>query len=329
MDAALLFRLIPTAEQLSQLDTVKINFAVGGSTIINIAIGIIMFGVALGIKAEHFKNVFAKPKSIIVGLVSQYVMLPAVTFLLILLMKPSPAVAMGMILVASCPGGNISNFMSSLAKANVALSVSLTAISTVICLIMTPVNYTFWGHLYASTNSLNVELSINPIDMFKTVVIILGIPITIGMFVNHKFPVFTEKIKVPIKYASIFVFVGVVIGAFYSNYDHFIKYIGLIFVIVLIHNASALFIGYLFPKVMRLTQVDCRTISIETGIQNSGLGLALLFNPKIFDPSLQLGGLTFITAWWGIWHIISGFVIAYHWNRRALRVVQKQNSSTT
>ena len=320
----LLFRLIPTAEQLTQLDNVKINFSTGGTTILNIAIAFIMFGVALGIKPVHFKNVFLKPKAIIVGLISQYIMLPAVTFLLIKIIKPSPGVAMGMILVASCPGGNISNFISSLAKANVALSVSLTALSTAVCLIMTPLNYMLWGNLYASTSALNVPIYINPLDMFKTVIIILGIPVVLGMYVNSKFPKFTEKIKIPIKYASIFVFVGVIVGAFYSNYDHFVHYIGLIFMIVFIHNASALVIGYLFPWAMRLDQNDCRTISIETGIQNSGLGLALLFNPKIFDPHLQLGGMAFITAWWGIWHIISGFTVAFHWNRRALR---KQNNT--
>ncbi|MDL2241259.1 bile acid:sodium symporter family protein, partial [Bacteroidales bacterium OttesenSCG-928-K22] len=120
----------------------------------------------------------------------------------------------------------------------------------------------------------------------------------------------------------IFAFVGFIIGSFAANFTHFINYINLIFLIVLIHNASALFVGYMFPWALRLKQNDCRTISIETGIQNSGLGLALIFNPKIFPPELELGGMAFIAAWWGIWHVISGFIIATLWSKRRLRDIK-------
>ena len=321
MTNVLLFTLF---KNLEQLDSVKLNFSQEGITLMNITIAFIMFGIALGIKPEHFKNVFNHPKSVIVGLISQYILLPAATFGLVWLIKPSPAVALGMILVASCPGGNISNFISSLAKANVALSVSLTAISTAVCIFMTPLNFALWGGLYAKHSPLLVPIEIDPLQMFYTVIILLGIPVILGMLIGYKFPKTTAKIIKPIKWASIFVFSGFVIGAFAANYTHFINYISFIFVLVLLHNGTALLIGYLFPLALRLQQNDCRTISIETGIQNSGLGLALIFNPKIFSPDLQLGGMAFIAAWWGIWHIISGFIIAGIWSKRKLRDIKIQ-----
>ncbi|MDL2228339.1 bile acid:sodium symporter family protein [Odoribacter sp. OttesenSCG-928-L07] len=307
---------------LEQLDSVRLNFSPQGITLMNIIIAFIMFGVALGIKPSHFKDVFLNPRAVIVGLISQYVLLPAMTFGLVWILKPTPTVALGMILVAACPGGNISNFISSMAKANVALSVSLTAISTVVCLFMTPLNFAIWGGLYAKNSPLLVPLEIDPMQMFYTVVILLGIPVALGMFISSKFPNFTLKIIKYVKYASIFAFVGFIIGSFAANFTHFINYINLIFLIVLIHNASALFVGYMFPWALRLKQNDCRTISIETGIQNSGLGLALIFNPKIFPPELELGGMAFIAAWWGIWHVISGFIIATLWSKRRLRDIK-------
>ena len=112
---------------------------------VNIVIALIMFGVALDIRWRHFIDLLKNPKSVVVGAVSQFLLLPALTFLLVLIVKPTPTVALGMILVAACPGGNISNFMSYLAKGNTALSVSLTAVSTSLAVLMTPLNFTLWG----------------------------------------------------------------------------------------------------------------------------------------------------------------------------------------
>ena len=125
-------------EVLEVLDHVRLNFSPSGLLALNITIAFIMFGVALEIKWQHFKDVIMKPKSAIVGIISQFILLPIVTFVLILVLNPTPAVALGMILVAACPGGNISNFMSAMARGNVALSVSLTAVATLVATFMTP-----------------------------------------------------------------------------------------------------------------------------------------------------------------------------------------------
>lgn len=303
---------------LEQLDAVQLNFNQGSVNIMNVAIAFIMFGVALSIKPEHFKTLALNPKPVILGVISQYVLLPALTFLLVLILRPSTAVAMGMILVAACPGGNVSNLISSISKSNITLSVSLTAITTVMSLFMTPFNFAFWGSLYAKHSPLLVPITIDPVEMFRTVFLILGIPVILGMFVGMKYPKFTKRIDKTVQTASILFFVGFIVAALAGNFSLFLRYIHLIFFLVLLHNGLAYVSGYYFPKLLKVNEINCRTISIETGIQNSGLGLALIFNPRIFPPELELGGMAFIAAWWGIWHIIAGLMLAFYWRRRVI-----------
>ncbi|MDP2335885.1 MAG: bile acid:sodium symporter family protein [Bacteroidota bacterium] len=307
---------------LEILDHVRLNFSPSGLVFLNIALAFIMFGVALGIKVEHFEEILYKPKSAIIGFISQNLLLPAFTFLLVLLLKPTPTVALGMILVAACPGGNISNFISSMAKGNVALSVSLTAASTSTAIFFTPFNFALWGDLYINfynahgAAGLLRPLEVDQYQMFQTVFILLGIPVIIGLFVAKKFPKLTEKIKKPISRGSLLFFILMVVAMLSANFSQFTSYVHLVFFIVLLHNGLALATGYFFSKIMKLPQTEQRTISIETGIQNSGLALALMFNPKIFPPEMELGGMAIIAAWWGIWHIISGLTVAFVWSRR-------------
>jgi len=303
-------------DKLEILDSIRLNFSPTGLFIMNLAIAFIMFGIALDLNYKQFKEVIAQPKSLITGFISQFVLLPAVTFLLVKLINPSPAVALGMILVAACPGGLVSNFLSSLAKANVALSISLTALATMAAIILTPANFALWGSLYIKSSPLLRPLEIDPLQMFLTVFIVMGIPITLGILFNRFFPGMAKKIIKPIRIFSFLAFIGFIVMAFANNFDHFLNYIPPIFVIVLIHNGLGLFTGWSFAKIMKRPLKDIRSISLETGVQNSALGLILIFNPKIFPPDLDLGGMAFIAAWWGIWHIISGLVLAGFWSQK-------------
>ncbi len=318
-------------ESLEVLDSLRLNFTQESLFVLNLTLAFIMFGVALEIKPDHFKKVVMNPKATIAGFFSQFFFLPAATFTLILIFRNliTPTIAFGMLLVSSCPGGNISNFISSLAKGNVALSVSLTAIATISAIILTPLNFAIWGKLYILAYNIKAEhllqpLVIDPFEMFKTVFILLGIPLILGMAFNHKFPQITDKIVKPLKNLSILIFMAIVIMAFSNNYSYFIKYIGYIFIIVLIHNGIALSTGYSVASVFKVGRLERRSITIETGIQNSGLGLVLLFNPGIFPETIvidgvsipmEIGGMAFIAAWWGIWHILAGLSLATIWSR--------------
>ncbi|HEY6914150.1 MAG TPA: bile acid:sodium symporter family protein [Paludibacter sp.] len=313
-------------EALKQLDPIRINFSASGMHIINVVLCFVMFGVALGIKASHFRNLIQNPKLALTGLFSQLVALPLITFILIAVFNKylTPTVAMGMILVAACPGGNISNFMSSYSKANTELAVGLTATSTLLATFSTPFNFAFWGGLYNTFINnhagtlLQKPLEIDTIQVFETVFILLGIPIVLGILFSNKLPKITEKIKKPLQNLSLVFFLGMIVMAFMNNVDIFLKYIFYTFIIVLVHNGLGLLTGYSIASVFNLTDTNRRTLTIETGIHNSGLGLLLLFNPKIFPYDLQIGGMIFVVAWWGIWHIVSGLSLATYWHRKEL-----------
>lgn len=305
------------AEIAQAIDSIHVNINPTGMMILNVVLAFVMFGVALGIKPQTFVDVFKKPKSVILGVVCQLVLLPMMTFLLALLMKNwiSPMMGLGMILVAACPGGNISNFISSLSKANTELSVSLTAISTSAAFFMTPVNFALWGGLYLRFAEITTELptlSIPFSEIFTTVIILLGIPLVLGILCTHYLPKVSNALRKPLQYLSIIFFIAMVVMAFKQNVDAFLGCIKYIFLIVLIHNFLALMIGFCTGSAFRVPDKDRRTLTIETGIQNSGLGLVLLFNPAIFDPAIWAnnGGMLVITAWWGVWHIISGLITA-------------------
>lgn len=306
---------------LEVLDHIRLNFSSGGIHILNIALAFIMFGVALDSNLSHFRTVISRPKSFLTGVVSQFVLLPALTFLLVISLNLTATVALGMLLVAACPGGNISNFMSANARGNTALSITLTATATLLAIFMTPFIFSLWGDFYIqhynnSAGELLRPITIDKIQVFQTVFILLGIPVLLGIFVSSKFPKLTARIKKPIKTISILFFVGLVIFLLSANFDHFKHYVKLVFFIVFLHNLLALGTGFLAGTAMRLPQADRRSLTIETGIQNSGLALALMFNPRIFPPEMELGGMTIIAAWWGIWHIISGLTLATLWSRK-------------
>ena len=297
-------------EQLESLNALTINFGGGGMAIVNVILAFVMFGVALGIKLQTFKDVFKNPKSVIVGVLLQWVGLPAVTFLATLILSPviTPMVALGMILVACCPGGNISNFMSSLSKGNVELSVSMTAITTAFAPFVTPFNFFLWGSLYSQFISVrsNIPTLVIPfMPMLEQILLLLGVPIALGILCAKYHPNLTKKISKPTQYLSIALFI--------ENLHY-------ICIIVLVHNGLAIATGYWGARLTKLPVKDRRSLTVEVGIQNSVLGLIMLFNHHIFPPEIwhgHYGGMLIITAWWGIWHIISGLTVAYCFRRSA------------
>ena len=308
-------------EVIAHLDAIKVNMNEAGMNAINIVLAFVMFGVALGIKPKSFLGILQNPKSLILGIVCQLVLLPALTFLLTITFDGwiSPMIALGMILVAACPGGNISNFITSLSKGNNELSVALTAINTAACIFTTPMNFALWGGLYlrfAEKHDLAIpELAIPFWEIFKTIFILLGIPLVLGILCQRYLPKLTSKLKKPMQYLSVAFFIVMVVLTFGNNIDAFMKCIKYIFLVVLVHNLLALGIGFGTGTLFKVPFRDRRTLTIETGIQNSGLGLVLLFNPNIFDPAVwsNNGGMLIITAWWGVWHIVSGLSLAGIW----------------
>ncbi len=301
---------------INSIDDIQINFNSDNLWVVNLTLSLIMFGVALDIKMSDFTNLLKSPKPVIVGIISQFILIPFVTFLMIIVIEPYPSIALGMIMVAACPGGNISNFMTKLAGGNAALSISLTAFASVAALVMTPLNFAIWGSFYEPTSEILTRVKVAPSEVARFVLLILGIPLVLGMLINHYQPLFASKVSRLLKPVSILIFLSFVAGAFYNNLDIFMEHIHYVFVLVIAHNALLLLVGFYFAKLNKLNYLNQKTLSIETGIQNSGLGLLLVFS--FFDG---LGGMALLVAFWAIWDILSGLLIAYFWSGKSKRVL--------
>lgn len=300
---------------MENIDTVMLNFSPTGLHILNVVLAIVMFSIAIDLNLEDFKRLAQKPKALLTGLVSQFLLLPALTFLLILIATPLPSIALGLILVAACPGGNVSNFITHRAQGNVALSVSMTAVSTVGAIILTPLNIAFWGSLYEPSRQLLRQTALDPLSIAITVGLLLVIPLSLGIWLNTTRPELTSKLRKPLQMLSMGIFAAFVVLAIAANWTHFANLAGAIAGLVLLHNALALMGGFSIASLMGLSAFDRRAITIETGIQNSGLGLILIFG--FFNG---LGGMAVVAAFWGIWHLISGMALATVMRRRPLPV---------
>jgi BASS family bile acid:Na+ symporter len=298
------------------IDDIKLNFDESSLLLLNILIGLMMLGMALDLDVEDFRRLLHKPKPPLIGLGAQFILLPAFTFLLTLVLQPRPSIALGMILVASCPGGNLSNVMTYLAGGNAPLSVGMTAVSTAAAVVMTPLNLAIWGSLNADTEPILRSVSLSPLDLFMTIFVILGIPLIAGMLIARRWPGIATRVRRPFKIFSVAVFLGFVAVALGNNWEYFVDYVGLVVFAVFVHNALAFGLGNGAARLAGLDARDRRAVTIEVGLQNSALGLILVFD--FFDG---LGGMAVITAWWGIWHIIAGLAVAAAWSRRPLEVV--------
>ena len=296
---------------MSDIDLVRLNFNPQTLLALNVILGLVMFGVSLELKPADFKTALATPRALAIGLLGHHVVFPAATYLLVLALQPRPSIALGMILVSSCPAGNISNFLTHLARGNTALSVSISTLSTLAAIVMTPLNVAFWGGLYGPAQPILRAVAVNPLEMFAHVLLLLGAPLAAGLFVSRRFPRFTARAVKPFKIFSLGFFAVFVLAALAANWQYFLAYVGMVVGIVFVHNALALATGYGLARGAGLPERDRRAVSIECGIQNSGLGLILIFG--YFDG---LGGMAVITAWWGIWHIIAGLSVAGAWSRR-------------
>lgn len=305
------------------IDSVRLNFSPESLRLLNVILGLIIFGVALDLRPSDFTKVLKSPKGPVVGLVAQFLCLPAFTFVLTMILRPEPSIALGMILIASCPGGNLSNFLTHLAGGNTALSLTMTGVSTVAAVFMTPINLSFWGHLNPYTRPILEQVHMDFWPIFFAIVTILLVPMTLGMLFRRFFDRAADRLHSPFKYLSMVFFIIFLVIAFSNNYDIFVQTIGLVSIAVLLHNATALSIGYIFARLWRLEKRDVRAVCIEVGIQNSALGLVIIF--EFFEG---IGGMALVAGVWGIWHVIIGLPLAYFWSLKPLAEVAEEGAVT-
>ncbi|SHJ42432.1 bile acid:Na+ symporter, BASS family [Shimia gijangensis] len=295
---------------MNSLDDVVLNFSPGSLHILNAILAVVMFSIAIDLKPDDFRRLTKAPKPLLTGLFSQFLVLPAMTFGFVLLVQPQPSIAMGLMLVAACPGGNISNFITHRAGGNAALSVSMTAIATVGAILLTPLNIGFWGSMYGPTREILRSTHIDPVSVAITVGFMLVLPLLLGITLNVKRPDITARWRTRLQWLSMGIFFAFIIIALAANWGLFQSYAAMVAGLVIAHNALALSAGYTTATLAGLSPFNRRAITIETGIQNSGLGLVLIFG--FFHG---LGGMAVVAAFWGIWHALSGIVLAAILNR--------------
>jgi len=299
---------------MNGIDAVRLNFSPESLMLLNAILSIVMFSIALDLRVSDFKALVRAPKPLVTGLVSQFLVLPALTFAMLSVTNPQPSIALGLILVAACPGGNISNFITHRAGGNAALSVSMTGIATLAAILFTPLNVAFWGSLYAPTRDLLRQTTLDPVSIAITVFFMLILPLILGIALNSRKPELAARIRKPMQSLSMVIFIGFIVLALAANWSFFLGYVAAVAGLVVLHNGLALAGGYLTATLMGLSDYDRRAITIETGIQNSGLGLVLIF--AFFGG---LGGMAVAAAFWGIWHAISGLALASLWSRSEAR----------
>ena len=293
------------------IDDVTLNFSPASLHLLNAILAVVMFSIAIDLSPRDFRALARAPKPLLAGLASQFIALPALTFLLVLVTEPRASVALGLMLVAACPGGNISNFITHRAGGNAALSVSMTAFATVGAILLTPLNIAFWGGMYEPTREILQRTAIDPVAVAITVGLMLILPLVLGVTLNVRRPEMTAKLRKPLQWLSMGIFVAFIILALAANWAFFLDLAGMVAGLVIAHNAIALGAGFAIATALGLSSFDRRAVTIETGIQNSGLGLVLIFG--FFGG---LGGMAVVAAFWGIWHAITGLTLAVLWARR-------------
>lgn len=298
---------------MTELDAVTLNFNAQAMAGLNLLLALIMFGVALDIRIDDFRRLGRHPKALVAGLFGQLILLPALTFALIFWLRPPPSIALGLIVVAACPGGSVSNFFSRVARGNVALSVSLSVITSSSAFLLTPLSVAFWGSRLPETRALLTEVDVSLAEMLSVVALVLILPTIAGCWLASRRRQVADRIRAPLRYFSGIVFVAFVFVACAANWSLFLAFFKIVASLVVGHNLLVLLAGFVFASGLRLAAEDRRTISIEMGIQNTALGLALIF--AFFDG---LGGMALVAGAWGVWHLISGAVLANFWAARPL-----------
>ena len=296
------------------LDSVTLDLGGGSEIALTLILSLMMFAVALGLRTEHFRFFKDNPLIYFAGVFAQIIGLPALTVLLCFIISPPASVALGMILIACCPGGNTSNLLALFGRANTALSVSLTATSSLTAAFITPISIIFWSQLYGPTRELLTEINLDTMSFLLNTLLILALPLFLGMLIARFAPKLSERLQKPLSVIAGIGLIAIIMGACLQYLPIFFKLGITIFILVIVHNGLSFLMGYLAGILCKADIASRRALTFEVGIQNSGLGIVILLT--------QLGGLGgagVVAGLWGTWHVIAGLLLVglFRWNDRS------------
>jgi BASS family bile acid:Na+ symporter len=288
-----------------------VRFDPGSLIFLNVVLALMMYGVSLTVRPADLGRVIRAPQAPAAGLVAQFLFLPALTSLGTWMLGVEPELALGMILVASCPGGSFSNLMTYRARGSVALSVGMTSVSSLAATVLTPANFALWGWVNPHTRGYLAAISIPSAGILLQVGLVLALPLVLGMLTGRHFPRFALRADPHVRKVALVVLLGFVAVALGQNLALFVARFHTFFWLVVSQNLGALAVGALAARALRLEEADRRAVTLEVGIQNSGLGLVIIFT---FFP--EASGMMLIAAFWGVWHLVTGLVISGWWGAR-------------
>ena len=296
------------------LDSITLDLGGGSEVALALILSLMMFAVALGLRTEHFRFFKDNPKVYLAGVFAQLIGLPALTVLICFAVQPPASVALGMILIACCPGGNTSNLLALFGRANTALSVSLTATSSLAAAFITPISIILWSNLYPPTRNLLTDIDLDTVSFLINTLLILALPLLLGMLLAHFAPKLSSKLQKPLSAIAGLGLIAIIVGACLQYAPIFLQLGFTIFILVIAHNGLAFLMGYLAGLLSGADIASRRALTFEVGIQNSGLGIVILLT--------QLGGLGgagVVAGLWGTWHIIAGLLLVglFRWNDRS------------
>lgn len=282
--------------------------------ILSLVLATMVFSVALELKLDDFRRVAQAPRAVICGLIPQFILLPVGTWAATMVLNLPPNVEAAMILVASCPGGSLSNVITHFGRGNTALSVSVSAVASLIALVATPFNFAWMVAANPATAGWLRTLAIDPSGIWVSLLLLLAVPMTLGLLFSHKLPALTARIQKPLANFSLLALLAFIVLGLIKERQ--LLTLGLLptLGVVVLHNASGLFFGYVTSLAMKVSERDRRAVMIEGGMQNSGLALGIIaiqFNSDL--------GMVVIASLWGIWHIVSGLACALWWRRKDAR----------
>jgi BASS family bile acid:Na+ symporter len=246
-----------------------------------------------------------------VGIFAQFIALPAMSFLLTVLFRVPADIALGLILIGCCPGGNFSNLMTFIARGNTALSISMTAISSSLSVIALPANFLFYASLRPETSDLVTSIEVGARGIVFYVIFVVFIPLLLGLWARKLKPALAVRSEVLFRRLSLVLLLSFVAFALAANWTEFVDRLTGFVALVCVHNGLALALGFGLAFLCRLSPADRKAVTLETGIQNSGLGLGI-----ILSFYSELSGMVIIAAAWSIWHLISGLLLSGHWARQ-------------
>ncbi|OYT97184.1 MAG: sodium/bile acid cotransporter family protein [Pseudomonas sp. PGPPP3] len=293
------------------------NYDANQQLLLGLVLAVMIFGVSLELRVQQFMAIAKQPQPILAGMLGQCLILPWATLLVTLLVDLHPGLELGLLLVACCPGGNMSNIMTHLARGNTALSMSMTAMSSLLALVLLPLNFALTSAQNPEAAAYLAErlqaLHVDQTSIMLNLLLLLGLPLVLGMLVGNAAPQFAERIMPWFKRFSLLAFALLVIGGVLANWQMLSANLGLVFLVVVLHNASAIGLGWLMAKLARQRGANLRAMVIEISMHNSGLALGLIF--------AQFGGelhMALVAALWGTWHLISGLLLVLFWRNKAL-----------